>query len=262
MHKLIISLILVFAISISLPAYCGVVQGGVEKQGLEDSNQIVDSETNEPVSRAKISIPQKNYRTYSDSSGRFELGSKIDGQTVMSVEKAGYKPFSMTINEKMAATPLVLGIEKSTPQDITIETNMFHLGDNNFSDVSANAREFRVKTIGPYYSKNFKIKSVTTGSASNLVIGSIIGVDTELAKSMGQNKVTNAFSSPPEVFFNGSKIAEIQVNGDGQRIRVPNSLIKQNQLNEVTIKTGRNLMQRSYVDYDDIEFMNLSIENY
>jgi hypothetical protein len=167
----------------------------------------------------------------------------------------------MTINEKMAAVPIVLGIEKSTPSDITIETSMFHLGDNKFSDASANAREFRVKTIGPYYSKNFKIAALPLSSATNLVIGSIIGVDTKLAKSMGQNKVTNAYSSPPEVYFNGSKIAEIQVNGDGQRIKVPNSLIKLNQINEVTIKTGRNLMQKAYIDYDDIEFMNLSIEN-
>ena len=34
-----------------------------------------------------------------------------------------------------------------------------------------------------------------------------------------------------------------------------------NQVNEVTIKTGHNLMQTAYVDYDDIEFMNLFIEN-
>jgi len=167
----------------------------------------------------------------------------------------------VTIDQKMANTAIVLGIEKSTPKDITIDTNMFHLGDNNFSDVSANAREFRVKSIGPYYSKDFKVATLTPNSTSNLVIGSIIGVDTIMAKSMGQNKVTNAYASPPEVYFNGSKIAEIKVNGDGQKIKVPNNLIKPNQLNEVTIKTGRNMMQTAYVDYDDIEFMNLSIES-
>ena len=30
---------------------------------------------------------------------------------------------------------------------------------------------------------------------------------------------------------------------------------------EITIKTGRNVMQTAYIDYDDIEFMNLIIEN-
>ena len=29
--------------------------------------------------------------------------------------------------------------------------------------------------------------------------------------------------------------------------------------NELTIKTGHNLMEMAYIDYDDIEFMNLSV---
>lgn len=77
---------------------------------------------------------------------------------------------------------------------------------------------------------------------------------------MGQNKVNNAYASPPEVYFNGNKIADIQINGDKQKIRVPYGLIRQNEMNEVTIKTGKNMMQTAYVDYDDIEFMNLSLE--
>ena len=94
-----------------------------------------------------------------------------------------------------------------------------------------------------------------------MVIGSIIGIDTNLARSIGQNKISNAFASPPEVFFNGNRISEIQINGDGQKIKIPPALVKRNDVNEVTIKTGRNLMQTAYIDYDDIEFMNLFIEN-
>lgn len=262
MNRIIASLIIILGVFITQPGLCGIMQGGVTKQGLENSSRVIDSQTKSPISRAKISMPQKNYQTYTDSQGKFELGAKIDGQTLMSVEKEGYKPFSMTINEKMAAAPIVLGIEKSKPSDMTIETDMFHLGDNNFSEASANAGEFRVKTIGPFYSKAFRLGMLPLSSSSNLVIGSIIGIDTIMAKSMGQNKITKAYSSPPEIYFNGSKIAEIQVNGDGQRIKIPNSLIRQNQLNEVTIKTGRNLMQTAYVDYDDIEFMNLSVETH
>ena len=82
-----------------------------------------------------------------------------------------------------------------------------------------------------------------------------------MAHSIGQNRIMNAYASPPEVFFNGNKISEIQINGDGQKIKIPSGLIKKNQVNEVTIKTGHNLMQTAYVDYDDIEFMNLFIEN-
>lgn len=82
-----------------------------------------------------------------------------------------------------------------------------------------------------------------------------------MARSLKQNSIVNSFASPPEVYFNGSKIAEIQLNGDGQRIKIPNNLIRNGQLNEVTIKTGRNMKQTAYIDYDDIEIMNLSIQS-
>ena len=93
------------------------------------------------------------------------------------------------------------------------------------------------------------------------MIGSIIGIDTLMARSVRQNAIVNSFSSPPEVFFNGAKIAEIQLNGDGQRIMIPNRLLKPAQMNEITIRTGRNMKQTAYIDYDDIEFMNLSIQS-
>lgn len=258
MRNFFIVLIIIF--TIKLPAFCELVQGGVAKDGILGQSRVLDSATNTPIGGAKVTLPQEGYQTYTDSKGVFTLDANINGQTVMSVEKPGYKPFSMTLDQNAAAHPLILGIEKSTPHDITVETNMFHLGDGSFSELSANAREFQVHTIGPYYSKNFKIPTVTPGSKITLIIGSIIGVDTLMAKSMGQNKITSAYASPPEVIFNGNKIADIQVNGDGQKIRIPYNLIRPNQMNEVTIKTGRNMMQTAHVDYDDIEFMNLSVE--
>jgi len=266
MRKLFIALITLTMMSIPtslfprMVAFAEVVQGGVEKEGIIGRNRVMDYATNSPISGAKVSLPQDGYQTYTDSNGGFSLNAGIKGQTVLSVEKEGYKPFSVTVNEKAASRPIILGIEKSTPHDITVDTNMFHLGDNSYSDQSANAREFQVKTIGPFYSKEFKIPAVAPGSKVNLIIGSIIGVDTLIAKSMGQNKINVAYASPPEVYFNGNKIADIHVNGDGQKIRIPYNLVRPNQLNEVTIKTGRNMMQTAHVDYDDIEFMNLSVE--
>lgn len=258
MRKLFLALILILLAG--SPAFCDVFQGGVTKEGIAGPHRVIDAKTNAPISNAKITLPQDGYSTYTDSNGNFALNADIAGQTVLSVEKAGYKPFSITVNQNLASKSIVLGIQKSTPKDITIDTHMFHLGDNSYSELSANAGEFKVKSIGPYYSKSFKISDVSPGSKVTLVIGSIIGVDTMLAKSMGQNRVSTAYASPPEVYFNGNKIADIQLNGDGQKINIPYHLVKPDQKNEVTIKTGRNMMQTSYVDYDDIEFMNLSIE--
>ena len=258
MKKII--LLIISVIFINLPAHSGIVQGGVEKEMVVGRHKIIDSGSNAPISGAKISLPQNHYSTYTNADGQFVLDASINGPTVLSVEKPGYKPYSITINQNAVSRPLVLGIEKATPKDITIETSMFHLGDNSYSDLSANSGQFKVQSIGPYYSKMIKMPTMAVGQKAYLVIGSIIGVDTLMAKSMGQNKVNNAYASPPEVYFNGNKIAEIQINGDGQRIRIPANLIRNNGRNEITIKTGRNLAQTAYVDYDDIEFMNLSVE--
>src|SRR5574344_196073 len=259
MKNFIICLVIMLTISTS-NVFASVFEGGVQKDHLVGASKVIDSATNTPSSGAKITLPLENYTTYSDSDGKFKLDANIKGPTVISVEKDGYKPFSLTLGQSATSKPMTLGIEKSTPKDITIDTHMFHLGDNSYSDKSANARDFQVKSVGPYYSKSIKIPTINQGTKVSLVIGSIIGVDTKMAKDMGQNKVANAFASPPEIYFNGNKIAEIQLNGDGQKIKIPYNLIKQNQSNEITVKTGRNLMQTAYVDYDDIEIMNLSIE--
>ena len=80
------------------------------------------------------------------------------------------------------------------------------------------------------------------------------------AQRIGQSNVLTAYSSPPEIFFNGNKISEKKINGDNQKIQIPKNLIKNNLLNNITIKTGRNLYKTTSIDFDDIEFMNLLLE--
>ena len=60
------------------------------------------------------------------------------------------------------------------------------------------------------------------------------------------------------IVVNGKKISELTINGDNQEIEIPTSLITGS--DEITIKTGKNLFQKDYTDYDDIEFMNIRIE--
>ncbi len=257
MKKLIPVLFAIFLTTATVHAEA--LTGGVSTVGL--GNKVVDAKTNAPISGAQISLPKQNFSTKSDANGNFDLSANFKGDTIMSVKKEGYKPFSLTINEQIAARPMVLGIQKSTGREIVIESAMLHLGDNNFSAGSANCSEFKLKAIGPFYTKTFKMSANTLSLTNYLVIGSIIGIDTAMARSMGQNSIKNSFSSPPEVYFNGTKIAEIQLNGDNQKIKLPNNLILADQVNEITIQTGRNLTQRAYVDYDDIELLNLSIQS-
>lgn len=257
MKKILLLLLFMLLISGS-NANAEALTGGVSTVGT--GNRVVDAKTNAPVANAQISLPKQGYKTTSDENGNFKLEAHFVGDTIMSVQKDGYRPFSLTINEKIANQPMVLGIQKSNAKDVVIESDMLHLGDDNFSADSANAREFKVKAIGPFYTKVFKMSAETMSYNNFLVIGSIIGIDTAMARALKQNSIRNSFASPPEVFFNGTKIAEIQLNGDNQKIKLPNNLIRPNQPNEVTIRTGRNLMQRNYIDYDDIELMNLSIQ--
>ncbi len=253
--------ILCLTIAISMPAFSEAINGGVEKRDLKQgSNQVIDSTTGYGIPEANVSLPAKKFSTTTDDEGRFQLGTKITAPTIMSVNKDGYRPFSLTLDSETTGKPLVVGIEKSTPKDLVLETDMIHLGDNNFSQNSANAGDFAVKSIGPFYSKEIKVSSVKPGESIYINIGSIIGIDTMTSRNLGQSKVTSTYADPPQVFVNGNKIAEIKINGDGQEIKIPPGIVKENQLNEITIKAGKNLFQTSYIDYDDIEFTNLQLE--
>jgi len=254
-------IIILFIASLILPAIGDTLEGRVSEKGKNHQNRIIDKTTGEGIGGANITFPKENYTTKTNKDGYFELDTSINGTSIMSVQKNKYKPYSMTVTEKTFNKPLEIGIEKSNAHDIAIDMNMHHLGDNSFSENSANAEEFRSEAVGPFFTKKFNLKNINLNSPVYLVIGSIIGVDTLMARTMGQNKSPNAYASPPEVYFNGNKVAEIQINGDGQKIKLPANLVHKNGHNEVTIKTGRNLMQSSYIDYDDIEFMNLIIEN-
>lgn len=252
---------LLFILIFTQNTYATTFTGGVTKVDQQSSNQVIDSQTKKGVEFAKISIPQKNFRTYTDGNGNFEIEHvQISNPTILNVEKEGYRPFSLTINNgESLSNPMKIEIVKSEATDIALDSEILHLGDDVFSKNSANANDFRLKSSGPYYSKDFIMTENAKRSTNYLVIGSIVGLDTKLAKSMGQNKIQYAYSSPTEVYFNGKLIGELKVNGDGQRIKIPNSLIIADKVNQITIKTGQNLMPSDHLDYDDIEIMNLSI---
>ena len=133
--------------------------GGVTKVGQQESNQVIDARTKQGIEFAKITIPQKNFRTYTDGNGNFEIEHvQITQPTILNVEKEGYRPFSLTINNaESLSNPMKIEIAKSEAMDISLDTQILHLGDDTFSKNSANASDFRLKSIGPYYSKDFII---------------------------------------------------------------------------------------------------------
>ena len=155
MKKLLSTILLIFFLT--APTYSKIYQGGVSEQGTNNSNRIIDKNTGLGIDGAKIAIPKNNYSTQTDSNGYFELNTHINGSTIMSIQKENYKPFSVTVNSQTFSAPIVIGIEKSNAEGMVLDSNMYHLGDNKYSDLSANAGQFRMESIGPFYSKNLFI---------------------------------------------------------------------------------------------------------
>ena len=174
------------------------------------------------------------------------------------IEKEGYKVFSLTVDNNVLKNPLKLGIEKSNPFDFQISADIIHLGDNLFSDNSANSSEFRLSANGSYLAQKFAKPKFSQNQTVVLNIGTIIGLDTKKAKELGQNKIAKVYSSATEVFVNGHKIGTIEINGDNIEIPIPKNILRED--NELIIRAGRNLFQTQYVDYDDIELANIRVE--
>lgn len=252
------SLIILIALMLAMPVNAEIFTGGVEKTGIGNSSVILDAQTNLPVEQVKITVPSENYTTYTDANGTFNLSAKLNTPAILSVEKEGYRPYSLTVDKTMKSKPIVVSIEKSSVDDVIVTQGWYHLGDNSFSLNSANCKDFHGTATGSYYTQNFKISSNPTIKKYVLIIGSIIGIDSLMAQKMGQNAIRASYSSPPEIYFNGIKIASVELNGDSQRFELPRNLVRRGMENEIMIKTGKN-MSSDKIDYDDIEFMNLSV---
>ena len=257
MKKILILILFLLTINTNI-GNSQIISGRVNHDDLKFQSKIIDSKTKEALSNAKITIPEIHYTTYSDKNCAFKLNVDLTDKTVLFVEKEGYKVFSLTIDNNIVKSPLKLGIEKANPFDLQISDGLIHLGDNMFSDNSANSRDFRQGANGHFYSKKFEKPSFNTKQEVVIRIGTTIGLDTKKAKQIGQNRIAKVYSSPAEIFVNGHKIGILEINGDNKEIIVPKNIIRP--VNELIIKTGRNLFQTEYVDYDDIELANIRIE--
>ncbi|MBR2069080.1 MAG: hypothetical protein IJ877_04875 [Candidatus Gastranaerophilales bacterium] len=254
MKKLLL-LFLLFSFNI---AFSEVISGKINHDDINYSNKIVDYKTGMPLENARISIPDLNYSTYSNSDGTFKLNADVTNKTVLFVEKEGYKTFSLTIDNTVLNSPLKLGIEQTSPFDLQISQGIIRLGDNMFSTNSANSYDFHQSAHGHIYTQTFDKPKSSANQDIVVVIGSLIGVDTKRAKEKGQNRIARVYASPAEVFINGHKIGILDLNGDNIEIVVPKNLIKAK--NELKIQAGKNLFQKEYTDYDDIELANIRIE--
>ena len=108
-------IIILSLLMLSLPTKATTFIGEVTKVGQHESNQIIDAQTKQGIEFAKITIPQKNIQTYSDGNGNFELPPiTVKSPLILNVEKEGYRPFSITINNNSSLrNPMKIEIAKS-----------------------------------------------------------------------------------------------------------------------------------------------------
>lgn len=142
-------IILIFLVFFSCSSFADVITGEVTKENQRNENIIYDNATNLPIEGVVIRVPAKKIITKTDKNGAFRLKTQIDSPAIMSLEKNGYKPYSMTLAENFK-NPIQIGIEKTTPNDIVVDTNMIHLGDDSYSERSANASEFSLLSMGRF----------------------------------------------------------------------------------------------------------------
>ena len=200
--------ILIFFISVSYPVFAAI-SGQINHDDVNYKNKIIDSRTKKPVSGAKISIPEIGFETYSDNDGAFKLNADVSDKTVMFVERDGYKVFSLTVDNSVFNSPLKLGIEQSSPFDMQITSGVIHLGDNMYSDNSANSSDFRLSANGHYLANIFKRPQATQKQDIVIRIGTLIGLDTKKAKlitsRISSNSHTTAFKFSMSLSFPPNK---------------------------------------------------------
>ncbi len=260
MHKKTARIFTAVAISfiIQNTSFSKALVGEISKADFQPQRtQVIDEQTKQPLEGAIVSIPAENKIDFTDKNGLFKLSPSSNTPVILSIQKDGYRPFSLTLKDGKLNGNVHLELEKITPMSIVVSDNMMHLGDNSFSKDSAGACLINSPCVGPSFTKHFVANDFANKKAY-VVIGSVIGIDTVQAMRLGQNNLSHSTSSPMEIFVNREKIGEIKINGDNQKIPIPKKLLKKN--NTLTVKTGMNLAAKDYTDYDDVELMNLIVD--
>ena len=258
---LLIVVLVIFGFMFTGQSLSAPLNGQVaEEQYLKQkTGAVIDSITGKPISNATVSIPSQGISVQTDGMGRFSFGVTINGPTILSVQADGYKPFSLTVNQGSMKNPVTLEVSKQSGSEIVIDNALHHLGDDNYSKLSADAGNFKSRASGSLFSKGFNMPNITGKERIVLRIGSIVGLDTMIARRLGQSNVTSSYSSPMNVYLNSQKISELKINGDNQEVLIPAQVLKPNAYNEITIETGYNQFSPKR-DFDDMEFMNLILE--
>ena len=250
------------------------------------SGQVIDRATGQPLADVAVDIPGAGIAVRTDSQGRFRLPDNVPSNEILTAQLDSYAPFSQTTSA--ADGSLRVELEKlNEDTTLVLESNVVHLGDDSYSQQSAAAGQFQLRSQGREMARTFELERIPNQSPS-LKIGSLIGLDTAAAYRAGQTRIPSASMTPLEVELNGDLIRTIELGADNIVIPLPLDALRSG-LNTVVLRTGRttHLISRGSnaislpifggsfrvntsarhrrtaiptVDYDDIELANVTIE--
>ena len=200
------------------------------------SGQVIDRATGEPLANVSVDIPGAGVSVRTDSQGRFTLPENVPSDEILTAKLEDYTPFSQTTSGD--GEPLRVELDRlNESTTFVLQTDVVHLGDDQYSEQSAGAREFRLRAQGREMVRQFRLERVPSQPAE-LVIGSLIGLDTQDAVRAGQSGIATADMSPMEIELNGQTIHTISVAADNIRIPLSPTYLRPGQ-NTVVIRTGK-----------------------
>ncbi len=245
-----------------------------------NSGVVVDKETGKPLAGVEVSLPDEGITVRTDAQGRFQLPRASSGK-ILTAKASQYAPTAVT-NQK--GNNFQLQLEKLSPRLLVIDDELHHLGDGNYSPTSANASDFRLRNQGYRYERTFALNKLPQGDLF-LRIGSLIGLDTNEAIQAGQSGTPLHQQDGLKIILNGQLINQIYLNSDNIIVSLPRWLLRPG-TNQLAIETPKmvnggmsfddsgggllsllrglgigNSPRMDAVDYDDIEFAHLVLED-
>jgi hypothetical protein len=232
------------------------LNAGVQLEVSAPIGSVISAHSGRPIGEAMVSIPELGIKFKTDPLGHFELPPLPNKPVIVHVQAPGYVAETRTLRGNPNG-PYRFRLVESR-QTLVIDDTLRHVGDNNYSANSAAAGQFRAAGSGPVLMLPFYLPP-TAGQQAILQIGSVIGLDTAKAQSVGQSQLAYS-SSPSIVKLNGVQVAVLSLNGDRLRVQVPQGVLRPGAINQVEIQAGYHTPGGTRIDFDDFELMSIFLE--
>ena len=130
-----ILLLFICLLLIQNPCTSRALIGEVTKQEFKNTKpQVIDKTSKVPLKDVTVSVPTEGKVDFTDENGFFNLSPSSNKPVILSIQKDGYRPFSLTVQEGALKGGVTFELEKLSPYELIVSDNLLHLGDNSYSE--------------------------------------------------------------------------------------------------------------------------------